>query len=169
MSALWPTICTFPTQIDDVFMQKVSKPTHYYLSGIPLFLGASPDSPDPETLARLTNPSHLNSNTGCTSAKILWLWTNSLELSSAKTASCGFFQIGLRNSEVIVETLSPIIWPNQLLLDSGWAADVETGPNGWFSEKRLHTKVLKGGARMEYGNPARWDFNSLQNPMTRFV
>jgi hypothetical protein len=51
----------------------------------------------------------------------------------------------------------------------GGPVDVEMGPNGWFSENCLHTKVLKEGARMGYGNPTRWDFNILQNAMTRFV
>ncbi len=41
-----------------------------------------------------------------------------------------------------------------MLLDSGWAADVETGPNGWISENRLHTKVLKEGAA--------WDMETLR-------
>jgi hypothetical protein len=35
MNAHGPTICTFPTQIDGVFMQKVPKSTHY-LSGFQL-------------------------------------------------------------------------------------------------------------------------------------
>ncbi len=59
MSAHWPTICTFPTQIVGVFMQKVSKPIHY-LNGFPLFW--SPLNPlDLETSTRLTNANHLTS------------------------------------------------------------------------------------------------------------
>ncbi len=47
MSAPWPTIFIFPTQTVDIFMQKIPKHTHYYLSGFPLFLGAA--SPQPRS------------------------------------------------------------------------------------------------------------------------
>jgi hypothetical protein len=54
MSAPWPTIFIFLTQIVDIFMQKFPKHTHYYLRGFPLFLGAA--SPPPRS--RDTHQTH---------------------------------------------------------------------------------------------------------------
>jgi len=50
MNAQWTTNCTFPTQIVEVLMHKVQKPTHY-LSGsnFTLFLGQCPTPSSPQT------------------------------------------------------------------------------------------------------------------------
>jgi hypothetical protein len=63
MSAHWPTICTLPTQIVGVFMQKVSKPAHYF-KRFPLSWGPI-NPPNLETSTRFTNANHLTSKTGC--------------------------------------------------------------------------------------------------------
>jgi hypothetical protein len=50
-----------------------------------------------------------SSKTSCTSVKYIMTWSKSRYFSSLEIARCGYFQPELRNSEVIVETLSPII------------------------------------------------------------
>jgi hypothetical protein len=67
-------------------------------------------------------------NQSCISANIFWLRPGRINSLHLKHARCGFFQIGLRNSEVNIKNASLIIWPNELQLDSGWAEYMEAKP-----------------------------------------
>ncbi len=132
---------TNANQIVRVLMQKIPKPTHYW-SGFSLILGCRPPQPpDLETPTRLTNANHFTSKTSCISANIFWLSPGRINSLHLKPSRCGFFQSGLRNSEVNVTNASLIIWPNELQLDSGRAEYMKTKPY-WSLE--LHRLKIPG-------------------------
>jgi hypothetical protein len=108
-----PTLCTFLAQIVVVFMQKVSKLTHYFWFSPPPFSRSG----DTHQTHKCNAPYFKN---WCYQCKDILTWSKFFWLPSPETARCGFFQSGLRNSESIIETHSPIISANSGCTQQTW-------------------------------------------------